>query len=83
MLENTKFRKPDLFPSSGEGRETPTLLGLLETPHHRIKFSSKIFCNVCTFLRQIFRFYIRDKLLFHTFMGYRMFNPKAKLNFVA
>jgi hypothetical protein len=26
-LENTTFRKPDLFPSSGEGRKTPTLLG--------------------------------------------------------
>jgi hypothetical protein len=30
-LENTKFRKLDLFPSSDErGRETPTLLGPLE-----------------------------------------------------
>jgi hypothetical protein len=27
---NTAFRKLDLFPSSGEGRETPTLLGPLE-----------------------------------------------------
>jgi hypothetical protein len=26
-----KFRKLDLFPSSGEGRETPTLLGPLES----------------------------------------------------
>jgi hypothetical protein len=24
------FRKPDLFPSSGEGKETPTLLGPIE-----------------------------------------------------
>jgi hypothetical protein len=30
VLENTTFRKLDLFPSSGEGRETPTLLGPLE-----------------------------------------------------
>jgi hypothetical protein len=29
-IENTTFRKPDLFPYSGEGRETPTLLGPLE-----------------------------------------------------
>jgi hypothetical protein len=29
-LKNTTFRKLDLFPSSGEGRETPTLLGTLE-----------------------------------------------------
>jgi hypothetical protein len=29
-LENTSFRKLDLCPSSGDGRETPTLLGLLE-----------------------------------------------------
>jgi hypothetical protein len=29
-LENTTFRKLALFPSSGEGRETRTLLGLLE-----------------------------------------------------
>jgi hypothetical protein len=29
-LENTTFRKLDLFPSSGNGRETPTLLGRLE-----------------------------------------------------
>jgi hypothetical protein len=27
ILENTMFQKLDLFPSSGEGRETPTLLG--------------------------------------------------------
>jgi hypothetical protein len=25
QLENTTFRKLDLFPSSGEGRETPNL----------------------------------------------------------
>jgi hypothetical protein len=30
VLEDTTFRKLDLFPSSGEGRETPTLLGPLE-----------------------------------------------------
>jgi hypothetical protein len=30
VLENTEFRKLDLFPSSGEGREISTLLGLLE-----------------------------------------------------
>jgi hypothetical protein len=29
-VENTAFRKLDLFPSSGEGRLTPTLLGPLE-----------------------------------------------------
>jgi hypothetical protein len=28
--KNTTFRKLDLFPSSGEGWETPTLLGPLE-----------------------------------------------------
>jgi hypothetical protein len=28
--KNTTFRKVDLFPSSGEGRETSILLGLLE-----------------------------------------------------
>jgi hypothetical protein len=33
ILENTTFRKLDLFPipTSGEGRETPFLLGPLET----------------------------------------------------
>jgi hypothetical protein len=30
LVENIKFRKLDLFPSSGEGRETPTLLDPLE-----------------------------------------------------
>jgi hypothetical protein len=30
MLENTTFQKLDLFQSSGEGRETLTLLGPLE-----------------------------------------------------
>jgi hypothetical protein len=30
ILENTTIRKLDLFLSSGEGRETPTLLGPLE-----------------------------------------------------
>jgi hypothetical protein len=29
-LENTTFQKLDLFPSSGEEREDPTLLGPLE-----------------------------------------------------
>jgi hypothetical protein len=29
-LENTTFQNLDLFPSSGEERETPTLLGPLE-----------------------------------------------------
>jgi hypothetical protein len=29
MLENWTFRKLDLFPSSGEGWETPTMLGSL------------------------------------------------------
>jgi hypothetical protein len=29
-LENTTFRKLDLFPSPGEERESPTLLGPLE-----------------------------------------------------
>jgi hypothetical protein len=31
LLENTTFRKLNLFPSTGEWRETPTLLGPLET----------------------------------------------------
>jgi hypothetical protein len=30
ILYNITFRKLDLFPSSGEGRETPTLLGHLQ-----------------------------------------------------
>jgi hypothetical protein len=30
QLEGTTIRKLDLFQSSGEGRETPTLLGALE-----------------------------------------------------
>jgi hypothetical protein len=30
QLENTTFRKLDLFPSSGDRKETPTLLGPLE-----------------------------------------------------
>jgi hypothetical protein len=29
-IESTTFRKPDLFPSSGEGRENPILMGHLE-----------------------------------------------------
>jgi hypothetical protein len=33
ILEDTTFRKPDLFPSSGEGGETPTLSGPLERAH--------------------------------------------------
>jgi hypothetical protein len=31
IIENTTFRKLDLFPSSGEGRESSTLLGLLDS----------------------------------------------------
>jgi hypothetical protein len=31
ILENATFRKLDLFPSSGDGKETPTLLGPLES----------------------------------------------------
>jgi hypothetical protein len=31
ILKNTTFLKMDLFPSSGEGGGTPTLLGPLET----------------------------------------------------
>jgi hypothetical protein len=27
IIKNAAFRKLDLFPSSGEGQETPTLLG--------------------------------------------------------
>jgi hypothetical protein len=30
MLENPTFRELGLFPSSGEGRKAPTLLGPLE-----------------------------------------------------
>jgi hypothetical protein len=30
IIENTTFRKLDLFPSSGEGKEAPALLGPLE-----------------------------------------------------
>jgi hypothetical protein len=33
-LENTAFRKLDLFPSSGGGKESRSLLGLLESVHH-------------------------------------------------
>jgi hypothetical protein len=29
-LDNVAFRKLDLFPSSGNGKKTPALLGLLE-----------------------------------------------------
>jgi hypothetical protein len=31
IIENTTFRKLDVVPSSGKGRETPRLLGPLET----------------------------------------------------
>jgi hypothetical protein len=37
---NTKFRKLDLFPSSGEGKEVPTLLGPLEKAGPMIGVSS-------------------------------------------
>jgi hypothetical protein len=39
---NTALRKLDLFPSSGEGSETPTLLGPLERAslNHRCNWSS-------------------------------------------
>jgi hypothetical protein len=33
VLENWTFRKLDLFPSSGQGKKTPTLLGPLERPN--------------------------------------------------
>jgi hypothetical protein len=38
------FRKPDLFPSSGEGWEIPTLLGLSErsNPKHWTTYVSKL-----------------------------------------
>jgi hypothetical protein len=39
-LENTTFRKLDLFPSSGEWGETPTLLGTLERANLRPCYSS-------------------------------------------
>jgi hypothetical protein len=38
QLENTKFRKLELFPSSGEGRDTPTLLGHLERANMKSLF---------------------------------------------
>jgi hypothetical protein len=43
MTRNTTFRKLDLFPSSGDGRETPTLIGSLEryNLNHRIYFFVK------------------------------------------
>jgi hypothetical protein len=33
-LKNVMFQKLDLFPSSGEEKGTPTLLGLLERADH-------------------------------------------------
>jgi hypothetical protein len=45
VLKDTTFRKLDLFPSSGEGLEIPTLLGPLERANlnhcikiHKLKF---------------------------------------------
>jgi hypothetical protein len=38
-LENMTFRKLDLFTSSGEGRETPNMLGTVQTdPETRRRF---------------------------------------------
>jgi hypothetical protein len=43
-LENTRFGKLDLFPSSGEGRDIATLLGSSE----RANLSSRGVSSVCT-----------------------------------
>jgi hypothetical protein len=37
------FRKLDLFPSLGEGREPPTLLGLLESASERLKYVTMVY----------------------------------------
>jgi hypothetical protein len=48
MLENTTFQKLDLFPSSGEGRETPTLLGPLERANLKSPESKRGNRKVCS-----------------------------------
>jgi hypothetical protein len=47
QLENTTFRTLDLFPSSGEGRETPTLLSPLKRPafNHRSCVENVLFSS--------------------------------------
>jgi hypothetical protein len=48
LLENTTFRKLDLFPSSGERNQTPSLLAPLERANfkHWIKFANPIILSV-------------------------------------
>jgi hypothetical protein len=36
IIENSTFREVDLLPSSGEGRDIPTLLGHLERAHGKM-----------------------------------------------
>jgi hypothetical protein len=45
------FRKLDLFPSSGEGRETSTLLGPLERANHNqwLSFRNAMFSSYLKF----------------------------------
>jgi hypothetical protein len=45
-LKNTTFRKLDLFPASGEGWGTPTLLGPLERANLNQIFRPVVFYNV-------------------------------------
>jgi hypothetical protein len=42
ILENIPFRKLDLFRSSGEGKETPTLLGALESENMNHLVQAKV-----------------------------------------
>jgi hypothetical protein len=46
ILQNTTFRKLDLFPSLDEGKETPILLGSLE----RANLNSTVYHTVFLFL---------------------------------
>jgi hypothetical protein len=46
MQENTMFRKLDLFPSSGERGETPTLLGTLERANLGIRTRDRLACSI-------------------------------------
>jgi hypothetical protein len=56
MLENTKFLELDLFPSSGEGKETPTLLGSLE------RINSNYWNPVIPSVFQYLEFWTMDKI---------------------
>jgi hypothetical protein len=82
--ENVKFRKLSLFTSSGEGRETTTVLGPLERAELNHSRSKKV--NHCSrlrkemgqFLKTLFSTYSESRTKFRNQMILSVINPNSE-----